>query len=1060
VDAVDLLMASRWVTSRREAVAICQAMMREYNLFHHVWDTFDFKDDYYFYRFTDKSARTGGLELQEVLVPAAQDVQQEQQPQQQPVVTLEQIAEDLQANVTIENRRYHLRVYNTCFVGSQAVSFLVGANYAPSRSAAVELGRRLATELNLFDHVTKEHELEDDFLFYRFVEKDERVIPPKQKEETGDNDGSLSSYVELNRMGAIFRTNVTVTTHRYRLQNYRGTFIGSEAVDFLVNSSMAKCRKDAVALGRRFCKELQLFHHIKREHDFKDDFLFYRYNDDDSMDKSGSSVFSDSVASDHLSTEKLESVAQAMRRDLPLKNRRRLQRSYKNTFLGTEVVDYLVRTSVATSRKEAVQLGRELARVCNLFEHVEGYYELQDMRLFYQFKTPLIETVGEPSADLTELRDLACQFVAGIAVKNNRYHLRVYRNTFVGEDAVSFLVDAGLVTSREDAVQLGRKFMSAFNLFEHVTRDHSFDDKFYFYRYTPGSERLLLNVPSSRASSELDEEGDDEEEVNSVVGVRDEGSSMILRRKISEFGEKATTRRQQARGSLLSANGVMLEITTAARLRRWASDFRRRDPRYRILNFFTEVAQSGAQDIENTGIHLQNIHPLLWFISRAAVFTVWRPCHYDAIRKMMLGQAVGKGFDIKGKSAKKGKLSGFVPFLQISENRHKEEVRTLPKKGRIRLFLSSQNFHARIEVANRLEAVAEEMMSTVAEAKDILCDRNTDAASREQAEKILLWDVEDFSITFIDDYAPACYGLDIPLRVFWELFITRRDISRKPDSQYYDPQRPSTPDYQDYNLHSLVTKPIHGNPCCVLYQNDRFDPMNPHELLMAYQDPQRVLPVVSDFDAFLVGTRRVSFDPVKGALSPDQLEVLQWSTRQIGKILDGPIRPENWNKRWLEVLSREKRRGFHPSIPRFGFGDPRSYSIMENAVHRLSDDGAVRHGPECFNYTFPQEADEEFLVISDILTPVPWKYMNPEELQDFLSARIDDGYTFPLNPKWVLCDPGWKPLYDRLLASQREDVQNSMKIWFPPESGVREQIEEIHARNPNGFERGVRGSEK
>ena len=85
---------------------------------------------------------------------------------------------------------------------------------------------------------------------------------------------------------------------------------------------------------------------------------------------------------------------------------------------------------------------------------------------------------------------------------------------------------------------------------------------------------------------------------------------------------------------------------------------------------------------------------------------------------------------------------------------------------------------------------------------------------------------------------------------------------------------------------------------------------------------------------------------------------------------------------------------------------------------------------------------------------IPWRYMNEQELKEFLSERIEEGYTFPLNPKWILCDPGWKELYDKLLASNREEVKQSMAIWFPPDSGVREQIKAICRRHKSGFEGG------
>lgn len=100
------------------------------------------------------------------------------------------------------------------------------------------------------------------------------------------------------------------------------------------------------------------------------------------------------------------------------------------------------------------------------------------------------------------------------------------------------------------------------------------------------------------------------------------------------------------------------------------------------------------------------------------------------------------------------------------------------------------------------------------------------------------------------------------------------------------------------------------------------------------------------------------------------------------------------------------------------FKDPTSYNIIRGAVHRLRNNGAVRHGPECFNFSFPQAQmeDDLFLVISDTLPgKVPWKYVKSDELIDILCQKVDEGFTFPLNPKWVLCDRGWKRVYDKLL---------------------------------------------
>jgi len=75
--------------------------------------------------------------------------------------------------------------------------------------------------------------------------------------------------------------------------------------------------------------------------------------------------------------------------------------------------------------------------------------------------------------------------------------------------------------------------------------------------------------------------------------------------------------------------------------------------------------------------------------------------------------------------------------------------------------------------------------------------------------------------------------------------------------------------------------------------------------------------------------------------------------------------------------------------------------------------------------------------------------VNSEELIDILCERIGQGFTFPLNPKWILCDPGWKLVYDKLMASRASNVQSSLSIWYP--EGIRRRIDEISTKFPHGF---------
>ena len=80
-----------------------------------------------------------------------------------------QLAEQIlqSGKLEIKERRYHLRQYHNCFVGSELVDYLV--NYQDCLTEeAVALGQSLLKH-NLIQHVHNEHEFENEFLFYRFL---------------------------------------------------------------------------------------------------------------------------------------------------------------------------------------------------------------------------------------------------------------------------------------------------------------------------------------------------------------------------------------------------------------------------------------------------------------------------------------------------------------------------------------------------------------------------------------------------------------------------------------------------------------------------------------------------------------------------------------------------------------------------------------------------------------------------------------------------------------------------------------------------------------------------
>ena len=71
-----------------------------------------------------------------------------------------------QGGLEIKKRRFRLQSYTMCFIGSEAVDWMV-KEYDLSRTEAVELGNKLKSR-GIIHHVTDHHAFKDEYLFYRF----------------------------------------------------------------------------------------------------------------------------------------------------------------------------------------------------------------------------------------------------------------------------------------------------------------------------------------------------------------------------------------------------------------------------------------------------------------------------------------------------------------------------------------------------------------------------------------------------------------------------------------------------------------------------------------------------------------------------------------------------------------------------------------------------------------------------------------------------------------------------------------------------------------------------
>lgn len=413
------------------------------------------------------------------------------------------------------------------------------------------------------------------------------------------------------------------------------------------------------------------------------------------------------------------------------------------------------------------------------------------------------------------------------------------------------------------------------------------------------------------------------------------------------------------------------------------------DPRHILSQFFAPGTHHGPRGTVETVSRKSSAtikqlqeqsHETQWFV-------VFRPTSRDAITKLVSGQGVGKGLNVKGKSAKKGILSAFVPFLQISENDHKKAIEASPPDSYVKVFYRSK--HAQEDAFRALQKVHE------TQHQHLHYDRPYHEV-----------EFEDL-VTYIDTCPPA-YGLRMPEVLLHEAYIELEDL--RPHTGW-ETGRKSEPAFMDMNLHSV--RDHRSRPEVVLYQHDEGHPMNGHGLLIAYEEDENVKPVVSDFDAFLVGSKGMTYTP----LPANQAKLATWSVERTEEILRSP-QAAGWTERWLTVLHDLAEKGEHHDLPECGYGDDTSIDIIRHKIEFLKDSGSIRHGAECFNFHFPQELDEEYLVISEGFSPENWKYLTEPDVRMFLIQRATEGYTFPLNPVWPIRDKGW---YDVLQALRQND---------------------------------------
>jgi EAL domain-containing protein (putative c-di-GMP-specific phosphodiesterase class I) len=157
------------------------------------------------------------------------------------------------------DRMFRMRTYSNCFVGRDAVDWIV-THHVVSRADAVRMLQRL-TALGLISHVLDEHDFEDAELFYRLA------APTTASKVTGPAAGEVRAALRS-------ASGLPLQTHVRGILSHRECTTGADMVTW-IEQRFTVTRATAVQWAIQLMREGAL-RHVFDDRPFRDDSTLYR----------------------------------------------------------------------------------------------------------------------------------------------------------------------------------------------------------------------------------------------------------------------------------------------------------------------------------------------------------------------------------------------------------------------------------------------------------------------------------------------------------------------------------------------------------------------------------------------------------------------------------------------------------------------------------------------------------------------------------------------------------------------------------------------------------------
>ena len=189
-----------------------------------------------------------------------------------------------------------------------------------------------------------------------------------------------ASQTTLSELCGNLQRHLSIQDRKFNLKTYKQCFVASDAVDYLM-SSIKTLKKRSLAI--EICEALfkhGYIEHVAQKSSFQDGQFFYRFPE-------VGSIIDAPLLTDTIENQKhdLEDIANRMKKELKIKDRKYHFKVYEKCFIAAEAVDWILKNiSNLKNRSEAVEIGQLLQRA-GYIRHTANRPNFSDGELFYRF---------------------------------------------------------------------------------------------------------------------------------------------------------------------------------------------------------------------------------------------------------------------------------------------------------------------------------------------------------------------------------------------------------------------------------------------------------------------------------------------------------------------------------------------------------------------------------------------------------------------------------------------------------------------------------------------------